>query len=179
MIMLKSKLYPVFIDPQQQASQWLKKQFADEGLQVTKLTNPAIKRIIEVSIEMGTQVMIEDMPERPDVHVESLVKQEVTVYRDKKMIKFCRKQLKLNPSFTFYMLTNIGKPRFDVNFTNYVTLINFYTTIEGLCQNLLGLVVANERAELEENYRESMEVVFTNVKALKRSENLTLEKLDA
>lgn len=40
---------------------------------------------------MGQMVMIEDMPERPDIHVESLIKKEITEYRDKKMIKFCRK----------------------------------------------------------------------------------------
>jgi dynein heavy chain len=72
------------------------------------------------------------------------------------MIKFCRKQLKLAPGFQFMMQTNLGKPCFDVNFTNYVTLINFYTTVEGLSQNLLGLIVANERSDLEETYMNSM-----------------------
>lgn len=69
----------------------------------------------------------------------------------------------MNPTFNLVLLTNVSKPIFDVNFTNYVTLINFYITVEGLSQNLLGFVVANERADLESDYNTSMESVFTNV----------------
>jgi hypothetical protein len=52
----------------------LKQQYFDMGLVCTKLNNPQIKRLIEVAIEMGTIILVEDMPERPCIHVESLVK---------------------------------------------------------------------------------------------------------
>jgi len=48
------------------------------------------------------------------------------------MIKFCRKQLKLDKGFSLFLITNLAKPHFDVNLTNYSTLVNFCTTVEGL-----------------------------------------------
>ena len=61
-------------------------------------------------------------------------------------------------------MTPIPKPHFDVNFTNYTTLVNFFTTIEGLSSNLLSLVVANERSELEENFNNALDKTFYSVK---------------
>jgi len=48
------------------------------------------------------------------------------------MIKFCRKVIKLDKGFRLLLVTNHAKPHFDVNLTNYSTLVNFFTTVEGL-----------------------------------------------
>ena len=57
----------------------------------TKLSDPNFKRTLEVAIDMGKLVLVEDVPEKIDIHLESLVKQEITRYQDTRMIKFCRK----------------------------------------------------------------------------------------
>lgn len=110
-----------------------------------------------------------------DVNIESLVKQEISKYQDMRMIKFCRKQLKIEKSFKLILVTSLPKPHYDVNFTNHVTIVNFYVSLEGLSQNILHMVVANERQDLEEGFNESMEVTFTNVKILKDVENQILK----
>jgi hypothetical protein len=61
------------------------------------------------------------------------------------MLKYCRRQLKLEPTFNLILVTNVGKPCFDVNITNHVSLVNFFVTKEGLTQNLLNLIISNER----------------------------------
>ncbi len=48
------------------------------------------------------------------------------------MLKYCRKQLKMEPTFNLILVSNLGKPHFDVNITNHVTLVNFFVTNEGL-----------------------------------------------
>jgi hypothetical protein len=40
----------------------------------TKLTDPNFKRTLEVAIDMGKLVIVEDVPEKIDIHLESLVK---------------------------------------------------------------------------------------------------------
>jgi hypothetical protein len=65
------------------------------------------------------------------------------------------------------MVTNLPKPRLDVNITNFVTLINFYVTSEGLSQNILNIVVANERPSVQSDYDKSVEAVFATVTKLK------------
>ena len=39
---------------------------------------------------------------------------------------------KMEPSFNLILVSNLGKPNFDVNITNHVTLVNFFVTNEGL-----------------------------------------------
>lgn len=126
---------------------------------------------------MGKQVLVEDILDRVDIHIESLVKKEIHRFEETHFIKFCRKQFKLDPSFGLYLVTNLPKPHFDVNLTNYSTVVNFYVTVEGLSQNLLDLIVANERQDLETNYLQSLEKTFTAVKDLKVIEEDLLKKL--
>jgi dynein heavy chain len=93
------------------------------------------------------------------------------------MIKFCRKQLKLDQNFKVIIVCNIPSPHLDVNLTNYTTLVNFYMTVEGLSQNLLSLVVANERTDLDSDFNTAMDTTFGAVKQLKEVENNLLKQL--
>jgi dynein heavy chain len=90
------------------------------------------KKILEVAIELGKVVLVENLPERVDVNIESLVKQQISKYQDMRMIKFCRKQIKIEKTFKLILVSNLSKPNYDVNFTNHVTIVNFYVSLEGL-----------------------------------------------
>ncbi len=81
---------------------------------------------------MGAVVIVENIPDRVDIHIESLIKREITQVHDTQVIKFCRKQFTLGEGFRLILLTNLVKPRFDVNLTNYVTVVNFAVSVEGL-----------------------------------------------
>ena len=81
---------------------------------------------------MGAVVIVENIPDRVDIHIESLIKREITQVHDTQVIKFCRKQLTLGEGFRLILLTNLVKPRFDVNLTNYATVVNFAVSVEGL-----------------------------------------------
>ena len=48
------------------------------------------------------------------------------------MVNFCRKQYKLDKNFRLYVFSTELNPRFDVNITNHITLINFSVNIENL-----------------------------------------------
>jgi dynein heavy chain, axonemal len=93
------------------------------------------------------------------------------------MIKFCRKPLKYDPNFDLIILTNLALPNYDPNVTNHVCLVNFYMTIEGLTQNLLSMVVANERPDLEKSFAENSEATFDNIKLLRETETRIIKNL--
>ena len=40
---------------------------------------------------MGKQVLVEDIQDRVDIHIESLVKKEIHRFEETHFIKFCRK----------------------------------------------------------------------------------------
>jgi hypothetical protein len=41
---------------------------------VTTLKDPNLRKTLEIGIDMGKQILVENIPERVDVHIESLVK---------------------------------------------------------------------------------------------------------
>lgn len=146
---------------------------------ITKISEPNFQRTLEVAIDLGKLVMVENIPEKLDIHIESLVKQEILKFQDTRMIKFCRKQLKLDPGFGLFLMTSLPKPHLDVNLTNYSTLINFFITQEGLSQSILSLVVANERRDIQDEFDNAMEFTFNSVTDLKEIEKQLLSKLES
>jgi len=93
------------------------------------------------------------------------------------MIKFCRRQLKYDPNFMLFLVTNMSVPNLDSNITNHVQTINFVTSVEALTQNLLSIVVANERPDLEMSFNENTKETFDNIKILKENEERILQNL--
>lgn len=65
------------------------------------------------------------------------------------MLHFCKKSYKLDGAFRLFLVTTHPQPHFDVNVTNHVTVLNFSVNLECLQAQMLGLVVLNERKDLE------------------------------
>lgn len=97
-----------------------------------KVSDPALRRTLEIAIDLGKIVLVENMLENVDVAIESLVRREITKYGNQKMLKLCRRPLKYDPGFDLFILTNLAKPHYDCNITNHVCQVNFYVTVEGL-----------------------------------------------
>ena len=65
--MEKTKRYSFIIDPHMQATTWLKKQYEESGMLVTKLNDPIFKRSLELALEMGKRVMVEGIEDEIDI----------------------------------------------------------------------------------------------------------------
>ena len=44
------------------------------------MIDPGFRRTLEIAIDMGKIVLVENMNEKVDVHIESLVRREITKY---------------------------------------------------------------------------------------------------
>ena len=55
-----------------------------------------------------------------------------------------------SPNFRLYITTSLRNPHFLPEVFNKVTVINFALTLQGLEDQLLGIVVAKERPDLQE-----------------------------
>jgi dynein heavy chain len=56
-----SERYSLIIDPQLQGITWLREMEKDSDMQVTRLTNPKLVKTVEMSIESGKPVLIENL----------------------------------------------------------------------------------------------------------------------
>lgn len=83
------------------------------------------------------------------------------------------------PDFRFYITTKLRNPHYLPETSVKVTLLNFMITNEGLDDQLLGIVVARERPELEEEKNALILQSADNKKQLKEIEDKILEVLSS
>lgn len=56
-------------------------------------------------------------------------------------------------------------------------MVNFFVTIEGLHENLLAMIVENERPDLKDEHLEASNLVYQNINFLKDNEYQLLQEL--
>jgi len=82
-----------------------------------------------------------------------------------------------NKDFRFYITTRMRNPHYLPEISVKVVLLNFMITPQGLEDQLLGIVAAKEKPELEEKKNELIVEGAANKKRLKEIEDKILEVL--
>ena len=122
---------------------------AEKGLKVLKFTDDSYLKHLEVSIQMGMPVMIENVGVDLDPAIEPLLQKQITKRGTSKYIKIGDSVIEYNDEFQFFMCTKLRNPHYLPEVSTKVTLLNFMITYEGLSDQLLGILVAKEEPELE------------------------------
>jgi len=147
-ILTNSERYSLIIDPQLQGITWLKEREKNSDLQVTRLSNPKMVKTIEMSIEAGKPVMIENLENSIDAVIAPVYGRAITKKGKNRYIKLGDKELALSDKFNLYMQTKLSNPHYPPEIQAEMTLINFTVTETGLEDQLLSLVVKMERPDL-------------------------------
>jgi len=73
----KSRRWPLMIDPQNQANKYIKNMGRDqpETIEVLKTTDPGLMKTIELSIQFGRWVLVENVGESLDPSLEPILLQ--------------------------------------------------------------------------------------------------------
>lgn len=176
-IMDNSMRWSLFVDPQSQANKWIRHMEKASELEVVKLTDSNYMDIIETCIEYGKPVLIENIGETLDAPLDPILMKNIYKIAGTWYINLGEKSLEYNLKFRFYMTTKLRNPHYLPEVYNKVTLINFALTIEGLEDQLLGIVVAKERPDLQEKREYLIVQSAANKKALKQVEDHILKTL--
>jgi dynein heavy chain len=176
-ILSNSRRWPLMIDPQGQANKWIKNMETANKLQVIKLSDSNYVRTLENAIQFGTPVLLENVLEELDPSLEPLLLKQTFKQGGVMCIKLGETVLEYSPDFRFYITTKLPNPHYLPELSTKVTLLNFMITPLGLEDQLLGIVVAKERPELEEERQLLIVQSAANMKALKDIEGRILETL--
>jgi dynein heavy chain len=76
-LVTRGKRWPLMIDPQEQANNWIKAMEAKNGLRVVKLSDGNLLRTIESSIRIGNPVLLEDIGDHLDPALEPILQKQV------------------------------------------------------------------------------------------------------
>ena len=121
-----------------------------KNLHIIKLTDADFVRTLENCIQFGTPVLLENIGEELDPILEPLLLKQTFKQGGSVCIKLGDSTIEYSKDFRFYITTKLRNPHYLPETAVKVTLLNFMITMEGLEDQLLGIVVARERPELEE-----------------------------
>jgi dynein heavy chain len=147
-----SRRWPLMVDPQRQANKYIKNMGKDNelGMEACKLSDPNFLRSLELGIQFGKWILLENIGIELDPALEPVLQQQKVKDGSGYVIKLGDKSITYMESFKFFMTTTLPNPHYSPETQVKVTLLNFAITPEGLEDQMLGIVVAKERPDLEE-----------------------------
>ena len=158
--MFGSRRWPLMIDPQTQANKFIKKLGSvTEGimLDVFKLSESNLIRVLELAIQFGRWVLLENIGEEIDPALEPILLQQKVKQGNSWMIKLGERSIQYNDNFKFFMTTTIPNPHYSPETSVKVTILNFSITPVGLEEQMLNLLVLLEMPELQEKKTQIVE----------------------
>uniref|UniRef100_A0A8C8EFI1 Dynein axonemal heavy chain 12 n=1 Tax=Otus sunia TaxID=257818 RepID=A0A8C8EFI1_9STRI len=176
-IVNNSRRWPLMIDPQGQANKWIKNFEKENCLSVIKFSDPDYMRTLENCIQFGTPLLLENVGEELDPSLEPLLLKQTFKQGGMECIRLGETTIEYSSDFKFFITTKLRNPHYMPEIATKVSLINFMITPEGLEDQLLGIVVAKERSELEEERNALILQSAANKKHLKEIEKKILETL--
>ena len=178
-VTMTGQRWPLMIDPQGQANKWVKNMEKASNLKIIKLAYSDMLRTLENSIQYGIPVLLENVGEELDPALEPLLLKQTFKQGGLLCIKLGDQVVEWSKDFKFYITTKYRNPHYLPELSTKVTLVNYMITMEGLEDQLLGIVVAKEKPELEEEKNALIVQGAANKKELKSIEDKILEVLSA
>ncbi|KAL3266451.1 hypothetical protein HHI36_010623 [Cryptolaemus montrouzieri] len=172
-----SKRWPLFIDPQGQANKWIKNMEKNSGLSICKLSDKNLIRTLESAVRFGKPVLIENIGLELDPALDPVLLRQVFKQGGTLVMKLGDTIVPYDNNFRLYMTTTLPNPHYTPEIAVKILLVNFTLVPSGLQDQLLALVVMQERPDLEEQ-RQQIVVSTAQMKAeLKEIEDRILYKL--
>ena len=152
-VVTNSDRYPLLIDPQGQASRWIRSSEASHSLVVIKASDQQALRLLENAVRNGKPALVEgitaDAAAPIDPALDPLLEKRYIRQGDKVLVRLGAINTELHPHFRLYLVTRDLNPDFAPEICIKVSLVNFTVTPEGLEEQLLADVVRAERPDLE------------------------------
>jgi dynein heavy chain len=185
-MMTESNRWPLMIDPQGQANKFVKKLEEANSIKVVKQTQATFVRTVENAIQFGSPILIENVGESLDPVLSSVLLKQIVTVGGVPTIRLGDNSVEYDAKFRLYMTTTLPNPHYPPELCVKVNLLNFMATEEGLQDQMLGITVAREEAELEarreqlvledaENRRAQEDIENTILTLLKNSKGNILE----
>ncbi|GLC60993.1 hypothetical protein PLESTB_001703700 [Pleodorina starrii] len=174
-----ARRWPLMIDPQSQANKWVKHMEGRRDLRVIKLTDSDYMRTLENAVQFGLPVLLENVGEELDPSLEPLLLKQVFKQGGLSYLRLGDTTVEFSDQFKFYITTSLRNPHYLPETAVKVTLLNFMITPDGLADQLLGVVVAQERPDLEEQRQQLVVESAENKKKLAEIEDRILQVLSS
>ncbi|XP_055375876.1 dynein axonemal heavy chain 2 [Condylostylus longicornis] len=165
-IMTSCRRWPLIIDPQMQAHNWIRNLEEKNDLQIIDFGTVEFLKILEKALQFGMPVLLQNVSEFLDPVINPILKKVFAISGGLKMIKFNDKLITYNENFKLYIQTKLSNPHYPPEISSKTTLVNFAIKESGLQAQLLGLIVRKEKPILEEMKNDLVVTIGKNKKTL-------------
>nr|XP_046487754.1 dynein axonemal heavy chain 1-like [Neodiprion pinetum] len=148
-LVMNSKRWPLFIDPQGQANKWIR-NMGKIGLSVVKMSDMDLIRVLEGCVRFGKSCLIENVGTSLEAALDPILKNALFKQGGQMVVKLGDSVIPYNSDFRLYMTTKLTNPHYTPEVAIKVLLVNFTLTASGLSDQMLALVAMQERPDLEE-----------------------------
>jgi dynein heavy chain, axonemal len=150
----------------------------ETGLDVFKPSEGNLLRNLELAIQFGKWVLLENIGEELDPALEPILLQQKVKQGSGYVIKMGDKSVPYNESFKFFLTTTLPNPHYSPETSVKVTILNFAITPAGLEEQMLNQLVQLELPDLQEKKNQIVEQNATSAKQLRDIEDMILMELD-
>lgn len=149
-IVCNTSRWPLIIDPQLQGIKWLRNKEipVERNLQIVRFGQKDLIRKLEIALEQGYSLLIENIGESIEAVLNPVIQRATIKRGSRHFIKVGDKECDFHPDFRLYLHTKLSNPHYPPEIQAETTLINFTVTMQGLEDQLLDLVVQQERPDL-------------------------------
>ncbi|XP_042639137.1 dynein axonemal heavy chain 3 [Orycteropus afer afer] len=176
-IVSNSRRWALMIDPQGQANKWIKNMEKSNKLSVIKFSDANYVRTLENALQFGTPVLLENVGEELDAFIEPILLKSTFRQQGVEYMRLGENIIEYSKDFKLYITTRLRNPHYLPEIAVKVCLLNFMITPLGLQDQLLGIVAAKEKPELEEKKNKLIVESAQNKRQLKEIEDKILEVL--
>jgi len=145
--------WPLMIDPQLQGVKWIRNREEKNGLKVIMTGQKEKGRkwtdTLAMCIEEGLPCLLASLQEHIEPILDNVLGRVTFKKAGKLYVRLGATDVEYNPKFRFYLQTKLSNPHYKPEVNAQTTLINFQVTEKGLEDQLLAVVVNQERPDLE------------------------------
>jgi len=150
-LVTRGRRWPLVIDPQGQAKEWIKVMEKERLRSNKNVVSPGgdMLKVIENAIKYGQSVLLQDVGDQLDPSLGPVIDKAIIKKDGAFFIKLGDSPVIYNKDFRFFLSTKLANPHYPPEVSTKTTIVNFAVKEEGLKEQLLGLVVRQENADLE------------------------------
>ncbi|XP_042277329.1 dynein axonemal heavy chain 10 isoform X2 [Thunnus maccoyii] len=169
--------FPMCIDPQQQALNWIKKKEETNNLKISSFNDPDFLKQLEMAIKYGFPFLFQDVDEYIDPVIDNVLEKNVKGAEGRQVIMLGDKEVDYDPNFKLYLNTKLANPKFSPSVFGKAMVINYTVTLKGLEDQLLSVIMGFEKKDLEEQRENLIQETSDNKKLLKNLGDSLLREL--